>query len=85
MIELSYIIAFICLFVACIRILHMNSRAEWPELFANGSNLTWGFSLSGTESTNRNEAYEHRTKLTDYSYEGFVDQILKHAPIFSQP
>lgn len=86
MIELSYFFAFICVLVACIRILHMNSKAEWPELFANGTSLTETFSSSYFGTSSRNGTYEERTKLTDDSKaEGFVSQILKHAPIFSRP
>lgn len=86
MIELSYFFAFICVFVACIRILHMNSKAEWPELFANGTSLAESLSSSYFGTSNRNGTYEERTKLNDESDgEGFVSQILKHAPIFSRP
>jgi len=75
MIEFSYFIA--CLFViivSCIKVLHVNSCAEWPELFVNGAEFTWRFTSDATN----NEA-------DSTSDDSFVAQILKRAPIFSKP
>ena len=71
MIELSYFIAFLVVFFASIRLLHLSSRAEWPEIFANGSSLS--------EMIQSKLARENEWKNS------FVDQILLYTPMLSKP
>jgi len=73
MIDLSCFIALLVVFLACVRILHMNSRAEWPELFYE-SGYRYAISSSNDANGNREKAKG-----------GFVSQLLKHAPIFNKP
>lgn len=78
MIDLSYIFAFLFVMVACIRILHVNSRAEWPELFSNGVSYSQWCANVGIEITEGGVSIGAKK-------DNFIKEILKHAPIFSKP
>lgn len=71
MIEWSYFIAFLVVFFAAIRLLHISSRAEWPEIFANGSSLS--------------ELIQSKLDWEDGRDESFVGQILQYTPVLKKP
>ncbi|XP_067936020.1 abhydrolase domain-containing protein 2-like [Watersipora subatra] len=79
MIELSYIIAFIFAFLSCVRLLHLTSIPEWPELFSHGSQLN----LGKTCNTKGNDSRANACK--DGESHSFVTQILENAPLFTRP
>ena len=84
MIELSYIFAFLFAVIACLRLLHLTSKAEWPELFYNGTAARF------INSDPKKDDDDGLSPPQDYrrnslSMTSFVANIIQHTPILTRP